>query len=286
MPAFAGGFLYLLGVIVTTVTLSSAPVVGLLQGVAPALRGEPKPAESPRALEVKFISDHAFAVIAGSTLVAVAIAVLTLVLTFLFDAVHFRRPEAWRAARPLVLVGGVGFVILSLFHEVLRAIKTHEFASGKDHTIHAADRALLLTGTTGVVVATLAFLCALMLALGMIAVMVGAMRTGLLTRWLGVVGIFSGAFFVPLFQSATLQVIAAFWLAAMGMLYIGKWPNGQPPAWESGEARPWPTRAQMREAGPRSQPALATGAGDVTPAPAKPKPAGSSRKRRKRGARG
>jgi hypothetical protein len=75
----------------------------------------------------------------------------------------------------------------------------------------------------------------------------------------------------------------------MGILYIGKWPNGQPPAWESGEARPWPSRAQMRAEAPggAGQPALATGAGDVTPAPARPASGRSSRKRRrKRGARG
>ncbi|MEA2208946.1 MAG: hypothetical protein QOF54_1423, partial [Solirubrobacteraceae bacterium] len=89
---------------------------------------------------------------------------------------------------------------------------------------------------------------------------------------------------------ATLEVIPSFWLVAIGILYIGKWPNGQPPAWESGEARPWPSRAQMRQqagAGGAGRPALATGSGDVTPAPAKPASAGSSRKRtRKRGARG
>ena len=100
--------------------------------------------------------------------------------------------------------------------------------------------------------------------------MVNAMRVGLVTRWMGVLGIFTGILiFLPI-GGATLEVVPAFWLVAMGILYIGKWPNGQPPAWESGEARPWPTRAQMREAASGPQPALATGGGDVTPAPTKP----------------
>jgi len=115
--------------------------------------------------------------------------------------------------------------------------------------------------------------------------MLNAMRVGLVTRWMGVLGIFTGVLiFLPI-GGATLEVVPAFWLVAMGILYVGKWPNGQPPAWESGEARPWPTRAQMREAAAGPQPALASGAGDVTPAPTKPSSGRSSRKRR-RGSRG
>jgi hypothetical protein len=52
VPAFAGGVLYLLGGIINTTTLNSVPTVGVLQGLAPALRGEVSPAVSPRAAEV------------------------------------------------------------------------------------------------------------------------------------------------------------------------------------------------------------------------------------------
>ncbi len=121
----------------------------------------------------------------------------------------------------------------------------------------------------------------------MIVMMINSMRVGLITRWMGVLGIFTGILiFLPI-GGATLEVVPAFWLVAMGILYIGKWPNGQPPAWEAGEARPWPTRAQMREGAARPGASrMATGAGDVAPAPAKPHAGGSSRKRRKRGPRG
>jgi hypothetical protein len=287
VPAFAGGLLYLLGGIVATATVSGAPTVGLLQGLSPALKGEANPRESPRVPEIKYISHHAFALIAGSVLVAIAIVILALVVLTLFDATRFRRPETWAPSRPLVIVGGAGLAVLSVAHEVLRAIKTHNFATGHNLTGHAADRALLLAGSESVVTAIVVSLCAVMLAVGIIAVMVGSMRVGLLPRWAAILGIVAGVLLLPLFQSATLQLLSAFWLIAMGILFAGRWPNGDPPAWAAGEARPWPSQAEMRakRAG-AAEPALSTAGADVAPAPSRPAANGSQRKRRrKRGAR-
>ena len=288
VPAFAGGILYLLSGIVTYSTLNGAPKVGLLQALSPALSGVANPAVSPRAAEVKFISHHTYALIAGSVMAALAIGALTLVLLVLVDATRFRRPQTWAAARPLILVGGILLALVSIGHQIILSIQTHNFAVGHDLSNHAVDNALT-KGNANLVSEYLALLAGLSMAVGMITVSINAMRVGLINRWMGVLGIFTAILiFVPL-GGATLEVIPAFWLVAMGILYIGKWPNGQPPAWESGEARPWPSRAQMRaEArGEPVKPALATGAGDVTPAPARPASGGSSRKRRrKRGARG
>jgi hypothetical protein len=64
-----------------------------------------------------------------------------------------------------------------------------------------------------------------------------AMRIGLLGRFMGVVGIALGPAFVLGFGSLILPV----WLIALGMMYAGYWPRGLPPAWESGQALPWPS---------------------------------------------
>src|ERR1700751_4312359 len=90
VPAFAGGVLYLLSGIIVSASLSGAPTVGLVQGLAPALRGEANPVVSPRTAEVKFISHRALTLIAGSAIGAISIAVLTLVLLVIFDAALFR----------------------------------------------------------------------------------------------------------------------------------------------------------------------------------------------------
>jgi hypothetical protein len=281
VPAFAGGVLYLLSGIITQSTLNGAPTVGILQGLAPALQGVANPAVSPRAPEVKFISHHAGPLIAGSVIAALAIGVLTLVLLLVLAATRFRRPETWGPARMLVLGGGIGLAVISVAHQIVAAIETHKFAVGLDHSNHAVDNALT-KGAANLAIDYLSLVAGLSLAVGMIVTMINAMRVGLVTRWMGVVGILSGILiFLPI-GGATLEVVPSFWIVAMGILFIGKWPNGQPPAWESGEARPWPSRAQMREqAGGAGKPALATGAGDVTPA-AKPKTVSGGRASRKR----
>lgn len=245
VPAFAGGLLYFVSALIVSATLSGAPNVGLLQGLAPALKGEANPSIGPRAAEVKYISHHAFALIAGSAIKALSLVALTLLLLLLLDATRFRRPETWSLARPLVLFGGLGLALVTIVHQIALAVQVHDFAIGHDLSTHAVERALN-HGTVNVGSEYLALLTALVLMAGMVAVSLNAMRTGLLTRWMNVVGIFAAVLiFLPI-GGATLEIIPAFWMCAMGILYLGRWPNGDPPAWAAGEARPWPTQAELR----------------------------------------
>lgn len=246
VPSFAGGVLYLLGGIVLDATLKGLPTVGLVQGLEPGLRGEANPAVSPRAPEVAYINHHAFGLIAGSVLAAIAVAALTVVLVFLADSTRFRRPEAWPAARPLALIGGAGYVVLNLVHEITLAVTAHGFVHGHDFGNRAVERALLSSGGLGVALSLLGLLAALALAIGTIAVAVGAMRAGLLPRWMGMLGVVVGLLFLPFFATTTLQLVPAFWMVAMGMLLFGRWPNGDPPAWAAGEARPWVPSARTK----------------------------------------
>src|SRR5271165_622532 len=150
VPAFAGGFLYLLSSIIISGTLNGAPTVGLLQGLAPALSGVANPTVSPRTPEVKFVSHHAFSLIAGSLLAAIAVIVLTLVLLALLDATRFRRPSTWALARPLVIVGGVAVALVSLGHQISSAIDTHNFVTGHNYSNQAVEQALT-SGTANTV---------------------------------------------------------------------------------------------------------------------------------------
>jgi hypothetical protein len=285
VPAFAAGLLYLLSGIIVSASLSGAPTVGVIQALAPALRGEANPAASPRTPEVKFISHRALSLIAGSAVGAISIAVLTVVLLVIFDAALFRRPETFRGARPLVIVGGGGVATLNLAHSVILAITTHNFAVSHNHTSHAVDRALLTTGGLGVTLSILGLFASLALVAGMGVTLVNSMRVGLTARWVSFLGIFAAVLFVfgGAFGRILPELVTGFWLVSMGILFIGKWPNGDPPAWASGEARPWPTGAELRAARRGQTPAPAT-AGDVAPAPTEPAGTRSSR-RRKRGAR-
>jgi hypothetical protein len=35
-------------------------------------------------------------------------------------------------------------------------------------------------------------------------------------------------------------VILTLWLLLLGVLFLGRWPGGTPPAWRTGQAEPWP----------------------------------------------
>lgn len=304
VPAIAGGVLYLLSGIIISSTLNGAPNVGVLQGIAPALKGIADPTESPRAAEVRFVSHHAFALIAGSALMALALVALTGILLLLVKASKFRRPESWPATAPLVIFGGIGFALISLGHQIATAILSHEFTTGTDFSNSAVDH-VLTSGTVNVVAQYISLIAGLALAVGMVVASLNAMRTGLLTRWMGIVGVLAALLiFLPI-GGATLELIPAFWMAAAGLLFMGRWPGaaGEPPAWAAGEARPWPSQAEMRaqqqaeaagksqarKGGKRrgasadSQDASRNGngnGGDALPAPS------SSRRRRKRRSRG
>jgi hypothetical protein len=68
---------------------------------------------------------------------------------------------------------------------------------------------------------------------------------GLLTRFLGYLGIFAGVMvIIPVVQ---LPVVQAYWLGAIAYLLTGRWPSGVPKAWSTGRAEPWPSAAAMRE---------------------------------------
>ncbi len=294
VPAVAGGVLYLLSGIILSAALKELPAVGIVQGLEPVLRGQPSPAVSPRAPEVSYIDHHAFYLIVGTLLTAIAIVALTVVLLFILDATAFRR-HSWPAARPLVLIGGFGVALLNVVHEVVLVLEAHKFVSGGNFTNKAVDKALLTTGSAGIVLGLLGLLAALALAVGMIATMLGSMRAGLLPRWLSVLGILSGLLFLPFFGTPTLQLIPTFWLVATGILLMERWPGGDPPAWAAGEERPWPTQAELRAkreeekgtkgggraAGSKDTPNGDGPRADIAPAPT-PVASGSRRKRRKR----
>jgi hypothetical protein len=244
VPAFAGGFLYLLATITLQATFKDLPTVGPLQGVAPALNGQPDPAVSPRAAEVRYFDDHATALIAGSLVSAVAVLILVVVLRFLLGATRFRRPQTAPVIGPLILVGGVGLALLSTIGAIAQALNAHKFVNGHDFTTHAVEQALT-KNTTYEILGYVTPLAALVLVGGTIALMVSSVRVGLQPRWMGIVG-GTGWLLSVLVPSEILSLIPAFWMVGTGVLLLGRWPGGDPPAWAAGEARPWPSQAQAR----------------------------------------
>jgi hypothetical protein len=81
------------------------------------------------------------------------------------------------------------------------------------------------------------------LAVGLLYTCLYAMRVGLLSRFWGSLGMALG---VASLLLAPIFVVIFF--IYFGLLAIGKLPGGRPPAWEAGEAIPWPTPGEKAAA--------------------------------------
>jgi hypothetical protein len=84
----------------------------------------------------------------------------------------------------------------------------------------------------------LLFPAVLGLVVMMIYVPLQALRAGLLSRFAGSLGVALGASMILILPVALLATL--LWIGYLGLLYAGWAPGGRPPAWETGEAIPWP----------------------------------------------
>jgi hypothetical protein len=107
-----------------------------------------------------------------------------------------------------------------------------------------------------------------------------SLRTGLLSRFWGSLGMAVGVAAL-----IGLTPLALLWFAYLGFLILGRVPGGKPPAWGAGEAIPWPTPGEKVAAeleGPTEDggPA-ADGPDDPPPSAGAPEGAGGERRKRK-----
>jgi hypothetical protein len=97
-----------------------------------------------------------------------------------------------------------------------------------------------ITGDNGTLQASQGLL--LPAVLGLVVMMVyvplQALRTGLVTRFLGSLGMALGASMILILPIAVLAMLA--WTGFLGLTFVGRVPGGRPPAWDAGKAIPWP----------------------------------------------
>jgi len=165
---------------------------------------------------------------------------ITVTLDFLLRATRARRPELPWQLRPLLWAGGAGLAILLIVLQVVTSVKLNHFVDHGSQTYEEARK----VNDQGAA-AYVGILAQFAFAGAFVAIAVSAMRVGLLTRFLGYLGVISAVLFViPL---VPVPIVQAYWFGALAMLFAGRSPSGTPPAWQSGEAIPWPSPAEMRE---------------------------------------
>jgi hypothetical protein len=240
-----------------------------------------------------FFSRHGGNALLTSTLLSLGWLAVTLPLVYLYRATKHRRPELAAAARATALFGAVMTGVFGLVQQIALNSQANDFAHHGAQTFEEAKHALQATGLQ--VVQSLNFAGQLALGFGLVMLALNAMRVGLLTRFMGIVGIICGV--VTGLQQLLQQppILQAFWLLALGYLLSGRWPSGVPPAWSTGKAEPWPSQQEMREARERGEERPARGRGKSAPraepeaepatagAPAGvPHPSSKKRKRKRR----
>jgi hypothetical protein len=234
-------------------------IVGALVGAVLPLAGlflapKPKANEVPELTSALiYFNAHATGFVLSQVVISLGTIGTGALLVYLYHATKGRRPQLQGAARVLAIAGPILLTIGGIAGQVYLAQKSADFVKGPK-TDPEANK--ILTG--GVRVATGSAGIAGQFALGFAFVMISlnAMRAGLLTRFMGILGILVGVFPVLLsLLASTLSgtasgpapIVQFFWLGAIAYLISGRWPNGLPKAWSTGKEEPWPSSQEMKE---------------------------------------
>jgi hypothetical protein len=168
---------------------------------------------------------------------------LAATLAFVFGLARARNPRAQPFIRVIALLGGGLVAVAGIGYAIVIGIKANQFVTTGAQTYPEASR--LTSSTSLIVLQLVGQLAALLLTAAYVMVALNAMRVGLLTRFMGYLGIFAGV--LVLLQITQVPVVQAYWLGALAVLLSGKWPRGTPHSWESGRAEPWPSTRELRE---------------------------------------
>ena len=249
--AFAAVFIIGSGV-ATAALFKDAPVTGFADSLARAGdEGGVGALPSLRTPYYEFYDERAGTVLLTAVARGLGFVAVGYMLLYLGAAVRARSAAFRSFWLYLALAGGLLGAVATIMFTVGTSAEISAFLDGArtvdraddigDSTLLVAAQLIGIPGTQAIGLASLG------LGLAWVVICLNAMRIGLLTRFMGVLGIICGALIVLPILSP-LPIVQTFWLGAMAMLLAGRWPNGLPPAWSIGEAQPWPSQREVRAA--------------------------------------
>lgn len=277
IAAWLAAICTLAGAVISGIAFGNLPdyddrVVSINDALGQLAAGEEIPA-GRAAAQLRYIGEHQLDYLIGPLLSAAGGLLMFFVLVYLFRATRARTQALGQLALIAIAVGAVSYAVGTAVVGVVRVIEGSNLAADATN----AD-ALDAIGAGPIVAGTIIqLLGSLSLGFAFVLVCLHAMRAGLLTRFMGTLGMIAGATFVlPLDQQG---IIRSFWLGAVGFLIAGRWPS-EIPAWKTGRAEPWPSAREARMAG---RPAPAPETPEPTPRPDDNLTQGQRRKKRKKG---
>jgi len=203
---------------------------------------------------LRHVDQHRSAELISSILQAIGISLLAAPLYYLFKSAKARSERMRGQLVGVVIAAPLFLAVLAILSGVSTLHAASDFVSNEVPRLMAKGVALNSDHANEIAKETISDAPLRSLAAGfglggqlgflvaMVYTCLYAMRVGLLPRFWGSLGMALGAVSFIFFQFAML------WFVYLGLLLTGRIPGGKPPAWESGEAIPWPSPGEKAAA--------------------------------------
>ena len=183
------------------------------------------------------------AFIAARVLQSIGVVLLAVVLYYLYRVTRFRREETPNPALVLSIAGPLVVAALGVVNQVDLVDVAEEFAAAGPRTEDRAEDLLREGGSPAI--GAIGIAGAFALALAFVLIGINAMRAGVLSRFMGILGIIIGVLYViPLLGGP--QIVQLFCLGALALLFMVRWLGGRGPAGVTCEAVPVPSSVEQR----------------------------------------
>jgi hypothetical protein len=244
--AIAAALLTLASSVVVLIAVRDFPVVRLLDTLRSSLGLGSQDGPGPVARGLLYFDAHIPLFAAFQLLPAIAAAALGVTLTFLYRSTVARAPQVGKVPLIAAVAGSVLLVVGALVTSVSLTLDVRAFADATNQSEQAARD--VFSSPVRDVGNYLSVIGRLALVIAIVTSSLNAMRVGLLTRFMGVLGIIVGVLFIIPQLEGQIPFVKIVWLLGLSLLFLGRWPKAMPPAWVTGEAQPWPTQQEIREA--------------------------------------
>jgi len=196
------------------------------------------------------VDDSPVSLIGATALQAIAALCLSAAFYYLFRATIHRGPQIPKWFVYLIVAGPIMYAVAQVFNAIAQIDAAEIFADGRPIAGNAGDDRAedVLQDNVSPIGLGLGFAGSVSIAFLFVMLPLRARRVGLLSPFMGILGVIAGVLFVLPLLPGVPVVLQAFWLGALGSLFLGNWPGGRGPAWETGEPDPWPAPARRRQA--------------------------------------
>lgn len=244
--ALIGALAPIAGAIANGVVYDKAPRAGILDSLSRAF--EPGPVGDLTTLrepQFQWYMDNGPLLLAIGALNAVGYLAIGLTLIFLGAATAAREPSFKRWAVHIPLVGALMIAAATLVVVIVTLASISGFVNGSATVASVAD----VGDSLGARIAYgLEVGGRLLLGLGLALTAFQAMRAGLLTRFIGILGIITGLLLNLPELAGPIPIVQAFWLISLALTISPRLPHATPLAWRTGKAERWPTQLELKEA--------------------------------------